>query len=390
MKKGKGGNEMGKLGTTWMLMKASFAVIRGNKRLLILPVFSGVCMVLILVSFAAPVVMSNLDVFTGAEEVEFDAGYLAFPAEGAPPVEHVRFYGVLFTFYFANYFVIIFFNSALVASAFFWMRDGRPSLSRGMAAAVKRLPQIVGWALLSATVGLALRLIENAYERAGAIVAWLLGTAWTVTTYLAVPVLVVEGKGPFAALKESTVLLKKSWGEQLIGGFAFGLFYGIFFFLGVIALAGGLYFALGVVGSAGLAALFVALAVIYFLRAGPDLPGGALRLRQGGHHGGELRRGAPAERLPVEVAAVLSGGARLPGDVGGRGFVTNPDLLRMGARCPLAPLRLFGFFAGGANQIRAMFVTSDGAVRGGKPYGERCAGPEPRGEPILGQITRAC
>ena len=256
---------MGKLGTTWMLMKASFAVIRSNKRLLILPVFSTICLVLVLASFALPVVLPNLDFFRGIHGTELSLGVWEYPGQKAVPLDYVRFYGMAFAFYFANYFVIIFFNSAVVASALFWMRDGQSSLSRGLGVSVKRLPQIVGWALLSATVGLVLGLVENAHERSGAIVAWLLGTAWTVMTYLAVPVLVVEGKGPFAALKESTVLLKKSWGEQLIGGFAFGLFYGLFFLLGAIALAGGLYFAMAVVGSAALAAVFVALAVIYFL-----------------------------------------------------------------------------------------------------------------------------
>jgi hypothetical protein len=257
------GNVMGRLGSTWMLMKASWNVVRNNKRLLVLPLFSGICLLLVLASFALPVLIPNLDAFGGAEDTEITLGVWTPPGENAAPLEYVRFYGMVFAFYFANYFVMIFFNSAVVASALFWMRDGNSSLSKGLAAAVKRLPQIVGWALLSATVGLILKVIENSNKRAGAIVAWLLGTAWTVTTYLVVPVLVVEGKGPIAALKESTSLLKKSWGQQLVGGFAMGLVYALLFFLGLAGLGAGAYVAFSVLESPAVFFVFLAAFFVY-------------------------------------------------------------------------------------------------------------------------------
>ena len=68
----------------------------------------------------------------------------------------------------------------------------------------------------------------------GRFVAGLLGAAWTVVSFLVVPILVVENKNPFAALQESAGLVKKTWGEQVAGNFGFGL---IFFLLAIPAIA---------------------------------------------------------------------------------------------------------------------------------------------------------
>ena len=53
----------------------------------------------------------------------------------------------------------------------------------------------------------------------GRIVASLFGLAWNIVTYLVVPILVVEGIGPIEAVKRSGALLKKTWGEQIVGNF---------------------------------------------------------------------------------------------------------------------------------------------------------------------------
>lgn len=255
---------MGTFGTTWMLMKASWGVVKNNKRLLILPVLSTICLLIVIASFWVPVIPDIRESLASGsgEETQLSLGYWTPPAEGAAPSEHVRFYGVALAFYFALYFVIIFFNSAIIAAALFWMRDGQSSLSRGLGAAAKRLPQVAGWALLSAFVGLVLRMLES-NRRGAQIVASILGTAWTIMTYLAVPVLVVEGKGPFGALKESISLLRKTWGQQLVGGFGFGIIYFLFCLLGFAMIAAGVYLG-SVTGSAVLAGVFIAAAVVYF------------------------------------------------------------------------------------------------------------------------------
>ena len=85
-----------------------------------------------------------------------------------------------------------------------------------------RLPAIAGWALVSATVGLLLQLVEDRSGKIGRFVAGLLGMAWTLVSFLVVPILVIENKGLIAALQSSTSLLKKTRGEQLSGVSVFG------------------------------------------------------------------------------------------------------------------------------------------------------------------------
>ena len=230
---------------TWSLMRASWDVLKKDKTLLLFPLLSGLCCLLVLLSFAVPV---------------FISGAWHPPAQGAKPEATVVYYGFLFLFYLANYFVITFFNTAIVSCAMLRMTGGNPTVSDGFHEAVARLPQVAGWALLSATVGLILRVIEDRSEKVGQIVAGLLGMAWTVVSFMVVPVLVAERKGPFGALKGSTELLRKTWGEQLVGSFSFGMVFGLLF-IPAFALV-----VIGVVsGSAAAMVICVALAVIYFI-----------------------------------------------------------------------------------------------------------------------------
>ena len=236
---------MSKITRTWSLMSECWQVLRQDKSLLIFPLISGICCLLLLTSFAVPLYL------TGAWHP---------PTHDANTQRQVAYYGMLFLFYFCNYFVIVYFNAAIVACAFARMTGGNPSLGDGLRAAGSRLPVILGWALVSATVGLILRVIEDRSEKVGRIVAGLLGTVWTIVSFLVVPILVIENKGPIAALKDSTALLKKTWGEQLVSNFSFGM---IFFLLGIPAFA---LIILGVVLGSGLALVgCFALAAIYLI-----------------------------------------------------------------------------------------------------------------------------
>jgi hypothetical protein len=102
-------------------------------------------------------------------------------------------------------------------------RGGDPTVADGLHAAVARLPQIIGWALVSATVGVILKAIESRSEKVGQFVAGLLGAGWSIATYFVVPVLVVEKVGLIAAIERSFAILRKTWGESLTAQFSIGL-----------------------------------------------------------------------------------------------------------------------------------------------------------------------
>ena len=222
-----------RLSNGWQLAQQSFRVLSLDKELLAFPALSGLACLLVLASFAAPLWL------TGEAQAILDK----HQAPRGPLA-----YLVMFAFYFVNYFVIVFFNSALVECAIIRFRGGDPTIGDGLKAAWARLPQIAGWALVSATVGVILRAIESQSEKAGQFVAGLLGMAWGAATYFVVPVLVVERVGPVDALKRSFAILRKTWGESLVANFSIGLIVSLAYFLACIPLFAGL----AIAGPAGL------------------------------------------------------------------------------------------------------------------------------------------
>ena len=127
------------LSRSWGLVKASAGVLRSDKELMLFPVLSGLASLLVLATFALP--MFALRVFEHGIGV---AGLL-----------------LAFVFYFCQYAVIVFFNAALVGAAMIRLDGGDPTLSDGLAAAKRRLPAILGYAAIAATVGVLLQAMKH-------------------------------------------------------------------------------------------------------------------------------------------------------------------------------------------------------------------------------------
>ena len=199
---------------SWSLVKASANVLRMDKELMIFPVFSGVASILVTASFFAPLVVTGgWEIF--AEE-SGGGSYLA--------------YALGFLFYLVQYTVVFFFNTALVGAALIRMEGGDPTVGDGLRIAMSRLPAILGYAALASTVGMVLRFLSERAGFVGRIVIGLVGMAWNLATFLAVPVLVTQNVGPVDAVKESASLFKRTWGEQVVGSFGMGW---AFFLMGV-------------------------------------------------------------------------------------------------------------------------------------------------------------
>jgi hypothetical protein len=123
------------------------------------------------------------------------------------------------------------------------LRGQDPTFGDGMRIARQHVGSIFGYAVIAATVGVILSLIRGRGEQRNLgrdIAAGLGQMAWNIATFLAIPVLVSQPIGPIQALTESTRLLKKTWGEQIIGSTGIGLIFGLAIFgliLGGVALA---------------------------------------------------------------------------------------------------------------------------------------------------------
>jgi hypothetical protein len=178
-----------------------------DKALLAFPVISGIACFLVLLTFILPAIgvsaagMGGL--FSGERQV---AGY-----------------ALLFCYYLCNFFVVFFFNAALVDFVMTRMRGGEPTLGGSMRAAAACLPQIAAWAVISSTVGVVLKALESRAGFLGRLVISLVGVAWALVTYFVVPLIVVERRGALEAVGESKDLLARTWGKQIVSGLGYGL-----------------------------------------------------------------------------------------------------------------------------------------------------------------------
>ena len=214
------------------LARSSWGVLLRDKHLLVFPMVSGFLFLVVVASFAIPM----------AVLVDWQQFGQQVDNHRAPWWSYL----VAFGFYFCTYFVATFCNAALISCALLRFNGETPTVADGFRMAMARLPQIFAWALVSATVGVLLKVVEQIHEKVGELIASLLGTAWSIMTFFVVPVLVVEKVGPFDAVKRSIALLRKTWGEALVGRAGIGLFLfllGIPVFLvfvaGVVVLAAG-------------------------------------------------------------------------------------------------------------------------------------------------------
>jgi len=191
---------------SWALAKASASVLKSDKELLLFPVISTIAMLVVIATFCIPIFALNL--FAGDEPnpLAFILGFL---------------------FYVTQYFVIFFFNTALVGAAMIRLEGGDPTVKDGLNIAMSKIGPILGYAAIAATVGMILNALKERAGFLGQIVINLVGAAWTVATAMVVPVLVAQDVGPIDAIKESVLLLKKNWGENIIGNAGIGLAFGL-------------------------------------------------------------------------------------------------------------------------------------------------------------------
>ncbi len=238
------------LSRSWEYAKISYGVIWENKQLVIFPILSSIAAILVMASFIVPLWSTGM-----IDRMTSD--------DPAAAVSDAILYTILFAFYFCNYFVIVFFNSALTACAMRVINGEQPTVGDGLAVAMRRLPQILAWAFVSAIVGVILQAIENANEKAGRFISAILGSAWTAMTYFVVPVIVVDGVGPVEAFKRSLSTLKSQWGTALVGGFSLG-FLGMLVILPIVLISGVLvWLATQSMGGAGAIAA-ITVAVVLF------------------------------------------------------------------------------------------------------------------------------
>lgn len=197
-----------RLANGWAITKSSFSILKKNKQLLIFPVLSGISLVMILAIIIVPILAS----------AGWDLGNLNiyFDNDTVP-------YLFTFLFYLVNYFVVVFFNMALIHCTKLYLAGEEPTIGAGIRFSLSRIGVIFSWAIFAATVGTLLKAIQENAGWLGKLVAGGLGIVWGITTFFVVPVIAYENLGPVGAFKRSSEIMKNKWGEGLASTFSLGL-----------------------------------------------------------------------------------------------------------------------------------------------------------------------
>lgn len=188
------------------LIKASWFVLRSNKALAVFPVLSAVTHLVVAGAFIGPAVAISWDDSASVSSVK-----------PAPWV-------LVAAFYFVAAYTTIFFNAALISQANEALSGGRASVKAGLSVAGRNWLRIAPWALLSASVSIILRVLEERLGILGRIVAAIIGLAWNLVTFMVLPILVLERVGVSTAIRRSSEMLKRTWGENIVGNVGIGLF----------------------------------------------------------------------------------------------------------------------------------------------------------------------
>jgi len=206
------------------LMKQSWAVLKHDRELIWLPVISALVAGIVAAIILIPVGLSQ----------DWDA--VSGTGESASQQVGGGVYLAIAGLTLALAFISIFFRAALVSGAHERMMGGDPTVRSAIAGALERLPKLFGWAVITTIVGSILRAMEQRAGLLGRIVVNMVGMAWAVTTFLVIPVIVIENSGAVDSTKRSVALFRHTWGENLSAQVGFGLI-GFLAFIPIVILA---------------------------------------------------------------------------------------------------------------------------------------------------------
>ena len=194
-----------RIGRGWRVTKLGMHVVRADPELMAYMLFSAILS--IIAAIVLQITTGGLGYFIGGEE----------------STEVGVFVGT-FLSYMAIAIITVFWNAAIIASAHERMTAGtNPSFSYGIKQAMKCLPQIVIWGLISGTVGLIVGLLDgmaqddNPVVRAiGSIASLIVQVAWWMTTFFVVPMIVLDKISISESMSKSPELFKQTWGEDVV------------------------------------------------------------------------------------------------------------------------------------------------------------------------------
>jgi Family of unknown function (DUF6159) len=291
---------MGSVSRGFRLAKASWTVVKQDRELLVLPVISFFCSLIVMTVFG------------------LGMWGIGLPAKGESPSPGI--YAIGFVMYVALAFVTIFFNAAVIGTAMKRLQGQDAKISDGLALARQHIGKIFVWAVITATVGMILRTIQERSGVVGRILIGIVGIAWNVLTYFVVPVLLFEPVGVGDSIKRSATIFRQRWGEQFIGQATIGL---AFFLVSIPVVLVGVLIA-AAVPILGVPILIVAIGVLMAVAAACSGVFNAALYRYATT--GEASGAFSVEDMNSSFRPRKGGRGSGPGGFTGRGFGGGPTL----------------------------------------------------------------
>ncbi len=213
-----GGKPVGKLKSSWLLFKESWRYLAADKEMLMIPLITAV-LNLLLFGF-----------LIGAAVLIFAGGEFALSGEGEP----MSNFELLLTFfvYVISAFTLALSQSAVAHTVYTRAHGGDSKLGEALGSAFSNWSALLIWSLITATVGIVLRMVAERSKLLGSIMVRLMGAAWSIATYFVIPSIVLEKKGSFSAISRSKEVFLATWGETLVANISIGL---TFFIAHIIA-----------------------------------------------------------------------------------------------------------------------------------------------------------
>jgi hypothetical protein len=219
-------------GRSWQLFKQTWAVINAEKGLILFPLLSALVATIVTVLVVLGIWIA-FAVSPGLQQQATQAVDAAAAGEGSA-VETIVGIAILFVYYLIVSLIATYFMTGLAGAALQAFEGKDTSFGEGMRIANSRLGTIFGFSLISATVGVILSLLSSREGNAGRVAGALGGAAWSIATFLAVPVIARKEVGAVDALKESGSLVTRTWGQQVVGRAGIGAVLGLIIFLAVL------------------------------------------------------------------------------------------------------------------------------------------------------------
>jgi Family of unknown function (DUF6159) len=215
----------GRIRRSWRLTQVAFDVIRREPRLigiaLIQMAFTLAAAALLFVAAAGAVVTHTIYGTTQVDQTK------------------VALIGIIASFPLT--FISVFFGVVMASAASAALRGKHVSIRDAVGVACSRIGDIVIWTIITWLVGVVLRAVIDRIPMGGRLLSFLVGLAWAIATFFAIPVLTLEGASGADAAKRSAELVRRRWGEQISGTVIISAWFGIAFFglvfVGFVAVA---------------------------------------------------------------------------------------------------------------------------------------------------------